>query len=624
MIGEIYAMCGWDVTPRELKTITEWLFVYGVNVICQHLVPYSEHGQRKRDYPAHYSEYNPWVKKDFKSFNDYFARLGYLLGESEEIVSVGLFSPVSSMYFDYKQGVPKTYDADRSYLEIALKLGKANVPFHILDEKIMEGHGRVEGKELVVGNCRYKFVILPKTLTLSDFSAKILEEFYAAGGKILFVEGVPEYLKWEKHDYAMKSNISFEEIALAQPYRIGDANTEIASTLRRTKEGKEFIFATNVSLEKSYTAEFSGKFKGFIKLDLETLKTEKVGTRLNFNAGDSYVLFLSEERAEEKEEKRKLVLSGEFGIENSSENYMLLDKPRYSENGFDYGERTRYMGIFEELLNKRYNGKLYLKYEFEVKALPAVMKFGYEDMNVEALEINGAAADNAVFDETEERYYSDITDKVKIGTNEAVLKINFYESERTYYALFGEGVTETLKNCIAYETTVEACLLKGEFGVYSSGGFTKGTQKNVLIAKDDFFVGEPSKKVTNTVKEGYPFFAGNMTFVKEFEWDGGDCILDLSGRYSLCYLEINGKAVPKSYFGKSADISEFVKKGKNRAKITLYASNRNLLGPHCLADSEECILVGPFSWELQGSWKNGKSDRERESYSFIKFGLFGD
>ena len=624
VIGEIYAMCGWDVTPRELKTITEWLFVYGVNVICQHLVPYSEHGQRKRDYPAHYSEYNPWVKKDFRSFNDYFAKLGYLLGESEEIVSVGLFSPVSSMYFDYKQGVPKTYDADRSYLETALKLGKENVPFHILDEKIMEGHGRVEGQELVVGNCRYKFVILPKTLTLSASTAKLFEEFYAAGGKILFLEGVPEYLEWNKHDYAMKSNVSYEEIVAAQPYGISDANTQIASTLRRTKEGKEFIFATNVSLEKSYTAEFSGNFNGFIKLDLETLKTEKTGTRLTFNAGDSYVLFLSEEKAEVKEDKRKLVLMGEFSIENASENFMLLDRPRYSENGVDYGERTRYMGVFEELLNKRYDGELYLKYEFEVKELPRKMLFGYEDMNVKSVEINGEAESGAIYDETEERYYVDITDKVKIGLNEAVLKIHFYESEKTYYALFGEGVTETLKNCIAYETTVEACMLKGEFGVYSAGGFEKGTKENVLISKDDFFVGKIAKTVTDTVQNGYPFFAGNMTFVKEFEWDGGDCILDLSGRYSLCYLEINGKTVPKSYFGNSADISEFVKKGKNLAKITLYASNRNLLGPHCLADSEESFLVGPFSWELQGSWKNGKSDKERDSYSFVKFGLFSD
>ena len=116
----------------------------------------------------------------------------------------------------------------------------------------------------------------------------------------------------------------------------------------------------------------------------------------------------------------------------------------------------------------------------------------------------------------------------------------------------------------------------------------------------------------------------DYTFVKEFEWDGSDCVIDLNGRYCLSYVEINGKPVVKSYFGKTADISEFVKKGKNVAKITLFSSNRNLLGPHHLAEAEESFLVGPFSWEKQGSWENGKSNEERENYSFVKFGLFKD
>lgn len=637
VLGEIYAMCGWDVTPKELKVITEWLFVYGVNVICQHLVPYSEHGQRKRDYPAHYSEYNPWVKKDFRSFNDYFARLGYLLGESEEIVSTGLFSPVSSMYFDYKAGEPKEHDADRSYKELATKLGKSNIPFHILDEKIMERHGKVVGKKLVVGKCEYEFVILPKTLTLSENTARLFEEFYAAGGKILFAEGVPEYLKWEKHDYAMKNTATFAEIAAAQEYAVSDVNTEIASAFRRTKDGKKFVFAANISFEKSYTVEFSGNFKSFKRLNLETLEEKIVSKKLTLEAGESCVLFFSDDEPIEEKKKREINLcafnqdsNGGFVLENVSENYMLLDTPRYSEDGKTYGEKTRYMGIFDELLRKRYNGDLYLKYEFGVKEMPKKVSFGFEDMNVKELFVNGEKIENAVFDENEERFYADVTDKTKIGLNEAVLKIEFFESEKTYYALFGENVTETLKNCIAYETTIEAAVLKGDFGVYSEKGFRKGKEKNVLISDGDFYIGKRKTETTEPVKDGYPFFAGHMTFVKNFVWDGDDldesdgCVLRLSGRYQLAYVEINGKPVPKSYFENSADISAFVKKGVNEARITLYTSNRNLLGPHHLKDSEECFLVGPFSWEQQDSWQNGKSFNERESYSFVRFGLFDD
>lgn len=52
VLTETFACAGWDVTPKELKRIAEWQYVNGVNLMCQHLYPYSIRGQRKRDYPA--------------------------------------------------------------------------------------------------------------------------------------------------------------------------------------------------------------------------------------------------------------------------------------------------------------------------------------------------------------------------------------------------------------------------------------------------------------------------------------------------------------------------------------------------------------------------------------------
>ena len=76
---EMYGCCGWDVTPKELKSIAECQYVGGINLMCQLLLPYKEHGQRKGDYPAHFSHWNPWVNKGFKEFNDYFSLLGKTL-----------------------------------------------------------------------------------------------------------------------------------------------------------------------------------------------------------------------------------------------------------------------------------------------------------------------------------------------------------------------------------------------------------------------------------------------------------------------------------------------------------------------------------------------------------------
>ena len=57
--------------------------------MCQHLYPYSIRGQRKRDYPAFYSEHNPWTTQ-FRHFNDYFTALGFMLSQSREEADVAV------------------------------------------------------------------------------------------------------------------------------------------------------------------------------------------------------------------------------------------------------------------------------------------------------------------------------------------------------------------------------------------------------------------------------------------------------------------------------------------------------------------------------------------------------
>ena len=111
VITETFACAGWDVTPKELKRIAEWQYVNGVNQMCQHLYPYSIRGQRKRDYPAFYSEHNPWVKAEFRAFNDYFTALGCMLADSREEAPVAIVHPIHAAYLTYKHNDPHSVEA---------------------------------------------------------------------------------------------------------------------------------------------------------------------------------------------------------------------------------------------------------------------------------------------------------------------------------------------------------------------------------------------------------------------------------------------------------------------------------------------------------------------------------
>jgi hypothetical protein len=59
----------------------------------------------------------------------------------------------------------------------------------------MADHAKVEGAELVVGRMRYKLVVVPPCVTLRKSTLKLLEAFQQAGGPVVFVGRLPEYLE---------------------------------------------------------------------------------------------------------------------------------------------------------------------------------------------------------------------------------------------------------------------------------------------------------------------------------------------------------------------------------------------------------------------------------------------
>ena len=254
IITETYGCCGWDVTPQELKWIAECQYVGGVNLMCQHLLPYTEHGQRKRDYPAHYSKVNPWVRKNFKEFNDYFSVLGKILAQSEELVNTAMLHPIRSTYFEYRRdwegekrhGIGELEDG--LFYAIA-QLGEKQIPHHYLDETLLAKYGKVEGKKLILGKCAYEFVVLPKIYTMDKTTEKLLREFVNAGGRVLLIDEKPTYLEGEPfvYDY-LESNVTWEEIISAQPFETAQHST-VRTAYRKDKEGREFIYAVNLGEE---------------------------------------------------------------------------------------------------------------------------------------------------------------------------------------------------------------------------------------------------------------------------------------------------------------------------------------------------------------------------------------
>jgi hypothetical protein len=227
VLTEALGCCGWDVNFTELRRIVGFQFVGGVNLLCQHLFPYSEKGQRKRDYPAHFSSVNPLVKENMRIFNKFVTRLSCLISESEEKINVAVLHPIRSAYFDYKREIGDENGFGVEILDSHLKndirkLSSNGIAYHFIDETILAKHGKIQGTKIICGEKAYDFLILPHILTMDKSTECLLKKYISNGGKVFLMGDKPSYLEGEEYSYEyLNSNCTFEEIRGIRPQAKG-------------------------------------------------------------------------------------------------------------------------------------------------------------------------------------------------------------------------------------------------------------------------------------------------------------------------------------------------------------------------------------------------------------------
>ena len=613
VMSEMFGCVGWDTTPQELKHIAEYLMVSGVNIMCQHLLPYSEHGQRKRDYPEHYSKVNAWVDKDFKSFNDYFSMLGYHLANSKENIHVGVLQPIRSCYFNYKK--EKQYesirDIDQSYAELCDYLREIHLPYHLLDETIMAKHARVEGNKLIVGSCCYDYVILPKVIyTMGKTTESLLHQFINNGGKILLLGDKPQYLEGQPFNYDyLNSNTSIKEMLDSLDFQSSN-NPNIAISYRNDENNKPYFYIVNLGDETELNLIYKG-FAGF-KNDLDG---RLLSNSIHFDKYESMILYPTNEEIKKEKPLKILKLKKDFQIVSPVDNYLTLDFVQYSKDGNNYSPKMSYMGAFALLLEERYQGDLYLKYSFNVNDIPSKCLALVEDCHNISLTINGTKIEKSGSLYEKDLWTYNVQKALKTGLNEIIVHIDFRQSEDVYYALFGEDVQESLKNCLVYPTTIEAIYLMGDFGV--DGDYRNGEQKDIVIA-NEFVITKQRKQIKELIKDGFPFFKGDIALEQEIDIDDVNQLLVFDERFQMIDVYVNDQFVKRLIFKYKLDLSKYLKIGKNKIKLILTVSNRNLMGIHH-DNAEEPLSIGPYSFERFGTWKkDGTSPIFKKRYSFVK------
>lgn len=620
ILTESFAGCGWDVTPKEMKQIAEFQFVYGVNLLCHHLFPYEEYGQRKRDWPAHFSEFNPWIPAEFASFNLYMTRLGHLISESRQPVNVAVLHPIRSAYFDYKREAPAfgVYDLEIQLQEDLQLLTQYGLAYHFIDETLLEKHGFVQGKRIGCGKCCYDYVILPHILTMDASTQKLLKEYVAAGGKVVILGQKPQFVEAEPDSYDwLRTNCSIEEILADQPYRITHPSKYIHQTYRKI-DGREFLFVMNASKTETATQKYDlgPQIHSFRKLDLLTLDEEQVPMELTLAPGESALLLPSGERFVQKKTNTTVCFVPEKAAVQYEKNSLVVDYVRYSFDGCEFTDPVPCARLFQQLLRERVHKPIWLKYEFEVRHIPETIWLVAESCKAQGQCINGRPVNTWEPTDGEPSILrTDISPYVRVGTNEYLLKIDWYQSEEVYFALFGENVSESTRNKMVYDNELEPIRIVGRFGVYSDSDFEDA--ENGYVYGRGFWIGAAPKQVSEPVKEGFPFMDGWISLRQTIHLEHPNVSLRVNGNYLAAYVRVNGKDAGKLLFNDQLDISPYVFAGSNDIEVSFIISKRNLLGPHHWLHKVSRGMMPATLLDYSGVWDNGQSDYFTDDYELV-------
>lgn len=670
-ITESFALCGWNVHFEELKWIAEWQLVNGINLICQHLEGYTLRGLRKRDYPPSLFFQQPWWE-DYSKFNSFLARIGYILSTGEVSVDILLIHPMQSgwVLFDGNKN-EKIVKLDDDFIWAAEMMSGVHADYHLGDETILGKYGSVKGREFIVGKCSYKAVVLPSMVNMSGTTLKLLNEFNDNGGIILSIGDLPylcDGIENPKLDALVKKvlklNDDFNDLKefldkkLLSDISISDPKGEISDIhyQKRDFEDSSIYYMVNHSQKDSYKAliTLAGERKPSL-ISLEDGEINEVNctysrgnteVQLEFLPMQSYVLLASQGRCENSTATEPNIVSvktqDDWTVEEMDLNSLTLDYCEYSIDGGEWNKPEAVIKLMKKLLDLKGQCDIALRFMFDIGMELSTNKEFYsviEDAGEFEIYVNGSLVQNDCGWWKDTSFNKvDIKKQLVKGTNEIVLKRRFYQDPKVYEVLYGENVYETELNKLTYNVELESIYLLGDFGVVSKAGYTV-LEREAMHTEGPFeIVDKPvAVKKGDLTTQGLCFFAGSVLLSQEVSVK-----IEAAARYKLkldsfntiiAKVYVNGNWVKNIFWAPyEADVTEFLKNGRNKVSIKLVGGNRNLFGPHHHV-SGELYNVGPDSFTGKWSWvereKEGQvaTEEERkknywkEGYCLVKFGL---
>lgn len=496
----------------------------------------------------------------------------------------------------------------------------------------------MEGNCIRVGLCTYRTVVLPDCETISSHTASLLRAFVRNGGRLYIYGNAPTRVDGEKAELSfLRSNLTAQELRDSCGILVQREGRDVPLHMhvRCTRAGRMIFLANtsaegydNVTVNVKNARGFSCLHPGDLTLHPVRGRREKDGSvTVLYDFGDSVSCLLVETGAEmepfvKTAEPAYIRLQEPFVPTALPENMLLLDTASISLDGGAFTEERPIARIRDELLSARFCGQVTLRFRFRTEFVSKSLLLSVEPMKGLAVFVNGDPAALCPGYRLDCRnLLADLGSHVRTGENEVLLSFPYFQREHVYRVLFGAG-TESLRNCLSFDTEVEPVYLFGDFDVRSLTPF-RDDVRNTLRTDGGFVLTprDPRPDFRDLVRSGYPFFAGEITGRSTLHYRPGDptCFRP-GGRFAVCRLQVNGKTLPTDLFAESFELAPYLREGENELVLTLCLSNRNLMGPHHRRDPEP-PTVGPRTMTFEKQWRDGQCPEYQPSYAFVRLGI---
>ena len=669
ILAEIFSLCGWNVSFEELRNIYEHQMVHGVNLLCQHLEGYSLRGIRKRDYPASLFQHQPWWG-DYRIFNDTVSRIGMLVAEGTVNYEVLVLHTIESGWTSLRDTVTdgsytgiddREADAWSSrLLDVMTVLEQNQIPYHLGDPRIMARHGKVAEGKLQVGTQRYSLVIVPPAETLGAAARELLTAFYAEGGQILFVDRIPRYVCGVKDDVftAMASHaVALSDLEMHIPDTARKAKVTASggtenflNLLVRDFEDRTMYYLHNRHTA-SQTAEVMVRGQSAALFDPVSGEERPVtftadGDRLTVTcpveARGSVVLFVyNDDRAKPLTEKKAALtpinekLAGLWEIASDEDNILTLDYCDVYFDGVCGGMHIPVSDVQEMALSFGRKVKTEVVFHFDIgEKTFSRMRLCVETPEKFEIRVNDALVEKRELGYLHDKAFRllDIAQYAVEGENTVSLTCDFVQSREVFETAENALCFESERNKLYYDMEIEGVYITGDFGVVSHSPFTTLPNRGLRTA-GGFSIVQKNTAVSAgaMASQGYPFFAGTMTFRKTViltEQEARQPSIRFSRLCSnVTQVRVNGISAGEILWQPyELDLTGLLTGGENTLEITVKGNLRNMLGPFHLQEGESLavrpgsffhrspIWLRGFPGDLQPNWT--------DTYCFVEFGLF--